>query len=71
MGNEALGLALPEPTYIDLRLPDGTHSGVRLDLGRGILEVQRRGVKHVFDLATIQGDNRGTKGGTGERDKRR
>lgn len=64
MGNETPALALPEPTYIDLRFPDGTHSGVRVDVSRGILEVQKRGVKHLFDLTAIQQDNRGAKGGT-------
>lgn len=65
MGNST-PLTLPEPTYIDLRFPDGTHSGVRLDIGRGILEVQKRGIKHLFDLTAIQRDNRGAKGGTDE-----
>ena len=47
-------VALPEPRYVDLRFEDGTHSGVRVDLMRGIIEVQKRGVKHVFDLVMIQ-----------------
>jgi len=71
MANESPVLALPEPDYIDLRLADGTHSGVRLDMVRGILEVQKRGVKHVFDLTTIQRDqHRGAGGGTDGKDNR-
>ncbi len=46
-------LTLPPPHWVDLRLPDGTHSGVRVDLRRGLLEVQRRSGKHIFDLAQI------------------
>ncbi|TXH53000.1 MAG: hypothetical protein E6Q97_14335 [Desulfurellales bacterium] len=71
MGNETPVLALPAPTYTDLRFDDGTHSGVRIDLRRGILEVQKRGVKHVFDLTTIQRDqHRGAGGGTDGKDNR-
>ena len=44
---------LPAPKYIDLLYPDGTHSGIRFDARRGLLEVQKRGIKHVFDLAVI------------------
>ena len=70
MGSETPVLALPAPTYTDLRFDDGTHSGVRIDLRRGILEVQKRGVKHLFDLATIGQENRGAKGGTDGKDNR-
>lgn len=45
--------ALPQSQYIDLHLPDGTHSGVRVDSRRGVLEIQRRGIKHYFDLAEV------------------
>lgn len=44
---------LPLARYEDLRLPDGTHSGVRVDVVRGILEVQRKGKRHYFDLTQI------------------
>lgn len=43
------GTAVPQ--YIDLRLPDGTHTGVRVDWGRGIVEVRKRGVNYYFDIA--------------------
>lgn len=46
-------LALLAPHWVDLRLPDGTHSGVRVDLLRGLLEVQKRSGKHIFDLAQL------------------
>ena len=39
--------------YVDLRLPDGTHSGVRIDKQRCLLEVQKRGVKYLFDLTLL------------------
>ena len=45
---------LPPAAYQDIRLPDGTHSGVRIDCARGILEIQRRGVKHYYDLVLMQ-----------------
>lgn len=51
-------VALPAPAYIDLKLPDGRHSGIRLDLDRGILEVQKQGVRYVFDLATLRDEQR-------------
>lgn len=44
---------LPSPQYIELRFPDGTHSGARYDPIRGVLEVQKRGIKHVFDLSEV------------------
>lgn len=53
MGNSN-ALALPTPHWKDLRLPDGTHSGVRVDLLRGLLEVQKRSGKHIFDLTQMQ-----------------
>lgn len=55
MGNNPLSpVTLPAPRYVDLRFPDGAHSGARIDLARGVLEIQKRGVKHVFDLVMIQ-----------------
>lgn len=53
MGNSN-ALTLPPPHWKDLRLPDGTHSGVRVDLLRGLLEVQKRSGKHIFDLTSLQ-----------------
>lgn len=47
-------LTLPTPHWEDLRLPDGTHSGVRVDLLRGLVEVQKRSGKHIFDLTSLQ-----------------
>lgn len=47
-------LTLPPQHWVDLRLPDGTHSGVRVDLARGLLEVQKRSGRHVFDLTLLQ-----------------
>lgn len=47
-------LTLPPPRWVDLRLQDGTHSGVRVDLRRGLLEVQKRSGKHIFDLTSLQ-----------------
>lgn len=47
-------LQLPVPHYETIYLPDGTHSGVRFDRFRGILEIQKKGVKHFVDLATLQ-----------------
>ena len=44
---------LPLARYEDLRLPDGSHSGVRVDAVRGILEVQKRGIRYYFDLTQI------------------
>lgn len=45
--------SLPEPRYKPLRLPDGTHSGVCVDVSRLVLEIQRKGVKYYFDLAVM------------------
>lgn len=45
---------LPTPHYETIYLADGTHSGVRFDRFRGILEIQKKGVKHFFDLATLR-----------------
>lgn len=42
-----------QPQYEDLRLPDGKHSGVRVDVARGVLEVQRKGVRYYFDLTVL------------------
>lgn len=47
-------LALPTPHWEDLRLPDGSHSGIRVDLRRGLLEVQKRSGLHIFDLTSLQ-----------------
>ena len=44
---------LPQVRFVDLRGPDGTHSGARLDVQRGILEIHRRGSVYVFDLAKL------------------
>lgn len=41
------------PAYIDLRFPDGTHSGVRVDLARGIVEIRKRGTNYYFDVAVL------------------
>lgn len=47
-------LAKPdEGLFRDLLLPDGKHSGVRIDARRLILEVQRRGTRYYFDLTQI------------------
>lgn len=46
-----LGDSLPTANYVALRLPDGRHSGVRWDAARGVLEVQKQGVRYYFDLA--------------------
>lgn len=42
-----------QPQYIDLRLPDGTHSGARFDAARGVLEIRRKGVTYYFDLTLM------------------
>ena len=47
----------PRPQYIALRLPDGSHSGVCVDVQRLVLEVQRKGVKYYFDLAVMYNNN--------------
>lgn len=44
---------LPPPKYIDIFLPDGKHSGVRVDIGRGIIEIRRRQESYFFDLTQI------------------
>jgi len=44
----------PVAQYESIFLPDGTHSGVRFDRNRGILEIQKKGVKYFFDLALMQ-----------------
>lgn len=43
----------PRSRYIDLRLPSGKHSGLRLDPVRMVLELQREGIKYYFDLAMM------------------
>lgn len=43
---------LPSPQYVDLPFSDGGLAG-RFDPVRGVLEVQRRGVKHYYDLAVL------------------
>jgi hypothetical protein len=45
---------LSQSRYIDLRFDDGTHSGVRLLRGTSIIEVQRKGVKKLFDLSEYE-----------------
>lgn len=45
--------ALPAARYVDLRFADGSHTGVRLDCARGVLEVQKRGRREYFDIALI------------------
>lgn len=44
----------PIAQYEPIYLPDGTHSGVRYDRIRGILEIQKKGVKHFFDLTALR-----------------
>lgn len=52
------------PHYIDLRYPDGTHSGVRVDWARGIVEVRKRGTNYYFDVATLAGGSVASLAGT-------
>jgi hypothetical protein len=40
------------PKYIELRYPDGKLAA-RYDPGRGLLEMQKAGVKVLFDLALL------------------
>jgi hypothetical protein len=40
------------PKYIELRFPDGKLAA-RFDAGRGLLEIQKAGQKHLFDLALL------------------
>ena len=40
------------PKYIELRYPDGKLAA-RYDPGRGLLEMQKAGVKVLFDLAIL------------------
>lgn len=47
-------IELPVARWVDLRLPDGSHSGIRVDLWRGLLEVQKRSGRHIFDLTALQ-----------------
>jgi hypothetical protein len=47
-------VTLPKPQYEILRLPDGRHSGARFDPVRGVLEIQYKGSKYLFDLAQIK-----------------
>lgn len=55
MGGTAMAVyQMPIAHYEPIYLPDGTHSGVRFDRFRGILEIQKKGVKHFFDLATLR-----------------
>lgn len=44
---------LPSPQYIELKFVDGGLAG-RYDPVRGVLEVQKRGMKHYFDLTQIR-----------------
>lgn len=44
---------LPSPQYVELKFVDGGLAG-RYDPVRGVLEVQRRGMKHYFDLTQIR-----------------
>lgn len=41
------------PSYIDLRFPDGGHTGVRVDWARGIVEIRKRGQNYYFDIAIL------------------
>ncbi len=52
MGNSVHRL-LPNTDYLDLYLPSGRHAGIRLDLRRGLLELQTRGTRYYFDLAEL------------------
>lgn len=54
MAGTATAFQLPEPHYEPIYFPDGTHSGVRFDRLRGILEIQKKGVKQWFDLTTMR-----------------
>lgn len=45
--------ARPAARYEELRFADGTHTGVRVDRGRMVLEVQKRGRREYFDIALI------------------
>lgn len=45
--------ALPAARYVDLRFADGSHTGVRIDRARGVIEVQKRGRREYFDLVLI------------------
>lgn len=50
---ESKSVTLPRSQYTALRLPDGTHSGVCVDVSRLVLEIQRKGVRYYFDLAMM------------------
>ena len=53
MASEVTKLTLPQARYIPIFLGDGHHSGVEYDPARGIIQIQRRGKKEWFDLATL------------------
>lgn len=42
-----------QPTYIDVRYPDG-RLAFRYDPQRGVVELQKRGEKHYFDLTMVK-----------------
>lgn len=46
------GTILPSPHYIDVRYPDNKLA-FRYDPTRGVVEIQRNGCRHYFDLAVI------------------
>lgn len=54
MGGTVTVLQFPEPHYVPIYFADGTHTGVRFDPFRGILEIQKKGVKHFFDLTALR-----------------
>lgn len=51
--SEQFTAILPSPQYIELKFVDGGLAA-RYDPVRGVLEVQRRGMKHYFDLAQLK-----------------
>ena len=53
MANSNSRGAQPSAAYEDLRFADGSHTGVRVDRRRLLIEVQRRGRREYFDLALI------------------
>jgi hypothetical protein len=48
-------LQRPTSQFRDVHFPDGWLA-FRYDVQRGIVEIQRRGQKHYFDLVTIQNE---------------
>lgn len=43
-----------ENRWVDLRFPDGKHTGVRVLSGTTVIEVIRDGRKRLFDVAEMQ-----------------